>query len=112
MKTIKRNDALVKTLCEEGVTLTGTCIAEDISDVFYNGKLYRSNIIIRKIIFNYNGEDYCIKHCWLQEQDYPIGFDMRVRFNQKYWIEFTFYPYRDAVDRGMHGMTVSNIELY
>lgn len=112
MKTIKRNDELVKTLCEQGTVLTGTCVTEDISDIFYNGKLYRSNILIRKIIFTYNNEEFCIEHCWLQERDYPIGLDIKVRFDQKYYIEFKFYAYRDAIDRGMHGMTVSFAELY
>lgn len=112
MKKIKRNSDIVKALCEKEVVLTGTCIADDISDVFNGKKLNYSNILIKKIMFNYNGEEYLIEHCWLQEQDYPVGLDMRVRFNQKYYIEFKFYAYHDAVDRGMHGMTVSFAELY
>ena len=112
MKNIKRNNEIVRKLYEQGTVLTGTCIVDDISDVYNGVKLNYSNILIKKIIFNYNNEDYCIDHCWLQEKDYPVGLDMRVRFNQKYYIEFKFYAYHDAVDRGMHGMTVSFAELY
>ena len=62
---------------------------------------------MENIRFRHNGIQYKIGHCWLQEKDYPKGMYNDVRENTEVEVEFIFYPYTDASDRGMHGMTIS-----
>lgn len=104
---ITRSDSLVKELSDKHVKLS--CEARIIESSHKRG---HDNVLLKNIIFTYEGTEYYIEHCWLQEYDYPAGFYQQCIEGRKYYLEFTFYPYHDAIDRGMYGMKVSYAERY
>lgn len=104
---VKRDSKIIKNLYEENITLKGTAILERVSV-----KRGYQNILLTNIQFKYKNNTIVIDHCWLQECDYPkimkkiLGMAMD---KSRLTIEFKFYEYRDAINRGMHGMTLTNL---
>ena len=108
MKKIERNSSIVKLLANKNIKLTGSAYIGETS----HRHQYKT-ICLEEIRFEFNDEEYEIDHCWLQQMDYPGYFRKQAIEGELYYFEFTFYPYRDAIDRdGMHGMDVSFIEPY
>lgn len=111
MRTIERNSIIVKILSDNSVELQGSAYVEEISNK-NTSKGIKQNLLLKDIQFSVNNEEYEIDHCWLQQCDYPPKFKRSVVEGELYYFSFTFYPYRDAIDRNMHGMDVSSIEPY
>lgn len=109
MKTLelKRDHYIIKSLCEQGTVIKGTATLKEVSM-----KKGYQNALLTDIRFEYLNNEILIDHCWLQQCDYPkimkkiLGMTQE---NSRLTIEFKFYPYRDAVDRGMHGMTLTRL---
>ena len=104
---IKRDHEIVKNLCEAGTIIKATATLEEVSI-----KRGYQNILMTNIRFEFMNNEILIDHCWLQQCDYPKIMKKILEMAQessRLTIEFKFYPYRDAVDRGMHGMTVSKL---
>lgn len=110
-KEIERNSMIVKVLSDNNIELTGSAYIEEISNK-NTSKGVRQNLLLTDIQFSVNNEEYEIDHCWLQQCDYPPKFKYNVIEGELYYFSFTFYPYRDAINRNMHGMDISSIELY
>lgn len=108
---VTRDSMLVKSMCDRGIKLTGSAYVSDISDKDTR-KGTKINLMLSDIEFEHSGKQYEIEHCWLQQVDYPTHMKRKAEIGELYYIEFTFYPYRDAIDRGMHGMDVSFMEVY
>ena len=104
---ITRDSDIVAEICKSGAVLNCTARVKEVSY-----KYGHDNILLQHIVFTYDNTEYYIEHCWLQEQDYPTGFYESVKEGWKYYFQFEFYKYRDAVDRGMHGMTIHYAEIY
>lgn len=111
MRTIERNSIIVKILSDNSVELQGSAYVEEISNK-NTTKGIKQNLLLKDIQFSVNNEEYEIDHCWLQQCDYPPKFKYNAIEGELYYFSFTFYPYRDAIDRGMHGMDISSIEPY
>ena len=111
MRTIERNSIIVKILSDNSVELQGSAYVEEISNK-NTTKGIKQNLLLKDIQFSVNNEEYEIYHCWLQQCDYPPKFKHNAIEGELYYFSFTFYPYRDAIDRGMHGMDISSIEPY
>lgn len=109
-KEIKRNDMIVKILNDNKIELQGSAYVEEVQR--HTRAAGKTNILLTDIEFSFNGTDHYIEHCWLQQCDYPPKFKYNVIEGELYYFTFTFYPYRDAVDRDMHGMDISYIEPY
>ena len=108
MKRIERNNSIVKVLSSKNIKLTGSAYLAEIS----NRHKYKT-ICLEEIRFEFNGEEYEIDHCWLQQMDYPGYFRSKAIEGELYYFEFTFYPYRDDTSRDdMHGMDIKYIEPY
>ena len=105
VQTIERDSNIVIALNKSNTIISATVkVAEKSSQ-----KRGHKNILLEDIVFKYNNINYKINHCWLQEKDYPAGMYESLRENTEIDVQFTFYPYTDASNRGMHGMT---IEMY
>lgn len=109
MKTleVKRDHQIISSLCEAGTVITGTAILKK--------KSYKrgyQNVLLVDIEFEYMNNTIVIDHCWLQQGDYPRGMKKAIELafdESRIKFDFTFYPYHDAVDRGMHGMKIHKI---
>ncbi len=110
MKKIERNSVIVKIL-SNSIELQGSAYVKEIRRK-KTSKGIKQNLLLKDIQFSVNNEEYEIDHCWLQQCDYPYGFKRTVVKGELYYFTFTFYPYRDAIDRDMYGMDISNIEVY
>lgn len=106
---IERNSTLVNYLASQRIKLTGDCQVSAITPK-KTRKGNAINIAIQDIYFTFQGKEYKIDHIWLQEVDYP-GYFKPVLW-EEYYIEFSFYAYRDKVDVNMCGIEISHIELY
>lgn len=111
MRTIERNSIIVKILSDNSVELQGSAYVEEISNK-NTTKGIKQNLLLKDIQFSVNNEEYEIDHCWLQQCDYPPKLKYNAIEGELYYFSFIFYPYRDAIDRGMHGMDISSIEPY
>lgn len=111
MKAIERNSVMVKILSDNSIELQGSAYVKEITRK-KTSKGIKQNLLLKDIQFSVNNEEYKIDHCWLQQCDYPYGFKRTVAKGELYYFTFTFYPYRDAIDRDMYGMDISNIEVY
>lgn len=103
----KRSEGFVKILSECGTKMTAEAILKEKSF-----KCGYQNVLLTDISFEFMTNEVYIDHCWLQQFDYPramfkaIGMAMD---NSRVKIDFIFYPYHDATDRGMYGMKVTKI---
>ena len=100
---IERDCNIVKQMNKDNVVITANVKVAEKSSQKRNHK----NILLEDITFKYNNINYKINHCWLQEKDYPAGMYESLRENTEIDVEFVFYPYTDASNRGMHGMTIN-----
>ena len=104
---ITRDSDIVQEMCQQKIKFS--CVARVVESSHKQG---HDNVLLQHIIFTYEGIEYYVEHCWLQEYDYPSGFYQTVEEGWKYYMECSFYPYHDAIDRGMHGMKVYYFERY
>lgn len=109
MKTleVKRDHQIISSLCEAGTTIKATAILKGVSI-----KRGYQNALLLNIEFEFMNNKIILDHCWLQQCDYPKHMKkamLLAKENSRLVIEFKFYQYRDAVDRGMHGMTLANL---
>lgn len=109
-KEITRDNIIVKVLNDNKIELQGSAYVEEVQK--HTRAAGKTNILLTDIEFSFNNTDYYVEHCWLQQQDYPPKFKYNAIEGELYYFSFTFYPYRDAIDRDMHGMDISSIEPY
>ena len=103
----KRSEGFVKILAECGTKITGTATLKKKSH-----KHGYQNALLTDISFEFMGNEIQIDHCWLQQCDYPRAMFKAISMamnNSWVKIDFVFYPYHDAIDRGMYGMKVTKI---
>ena len=107
MKVSKRNEEFVSILSKCGTKVTGWAILKEKSI-----KCGYQNVLLTDISFEFMTNEVYIDHCWLQQCDYPRFMFKAMSMamdNSRVKIDFIFYPYRDATDRGMYGMKVIKI---
>ena len=109
MKTleVKRDHKIISSLCKANTKIKAKAIFKEVSI-----KRGYQNALLLNIEFEFMNNKIILDHCWLQQCDYPKHMKKAISLakeNSIVTIEFKFYEYRDAVDRGMHGMTVSKL---
>lgn len=107
MIEVKRDHQIISNLCKANTVIRATAVFKEISI-----KRGYQNVLLTNIEFEFMNNKIILDHCWLQQCDYPKMMKKAMSLakeNSIVTIEFKFYKYRDAVDRGMHGMTVSKI---
>ena len=110
---IERDSKLVNSLALKGQKLTGSAYVQEVIDKHVGNKKY-TNVCLKDIQFEYCGKTFRIDHCWLQQRDYPKSEKELLKYNEGllHYFKFTFYQYRDEIDKNKCGMTVRYIELY
>lgn len=107
MSMCSRNELFIRLLSESNTKITGTAILKK--------KSYKrgyQNVLLVDIEFEYMNNTIVIDHCWLQQGDYPRGMKKAIELafdESRIKFDFMFYPYHDAVDRGMYGMKIHRI---
>ena len=111
MKTIyiDRAHELISKLCKFNVTLEAQAQISAYKPTEKKDRIYR-NVAIQDITFIFNNKRYIINHCWLQERDYIDATEFSMNdLNKIISFKFKFYPYRNKIDTGQHGMKILKI---
>ena len=107
----KRNEMLISILCKNKTVVTGT------ATIRVDGleKKNHANGLLTDLEFEFAGNTIYMQHCWLQERDFSEHMREKVRATGETYVKvrinFAFYEYRDAIDRGMHGVTIHNLNV-
>lgn len=109
MKEIKRNSNITKTISSNNITVKGVATVSKVAHKKGRQNRKYINVCVQDIIFTFNNKKYYINHCWLQQNDYPKQWRYQIVEGESYSIEFTFYPYHDAIDRNMYGMNICKV---
>ena len=112
MKKIDRTHAILKYLADNNIQVTGSFLLDHYRDKHTKyGNIFRT-AIVKLIQFEFNGEEYELDYCWLQEQDYPTPFKFEMERQELYYAEFKWYRYRDDVTKDKCGMSIDYVEVY
>lgn len=107
----KRNEGLIKILAMNKTVVTGT------ATIRVDGleKKGHKNGLVTDLEFDFAGNTIYMEHCWLQQRDFSKDMREKVRNTGELYvrikINFIFYEYRDATDRGMHGIEIYNLNV-
>lgn len=103
MKTFKRDSTLANVLTKTNISFSGSAKV-----IKKSRKRGYCNILLKDIKFEAFNDIQCIDHVWLQERDI-VPKEMYELVGKEIKITFSFYKYRDAIDRNMCGITVTHI---
>lgn len=107
----KRNEMLISILAKNKTVVNGT------ATIRVDGleKKGHANGLLTDLEFEFAGNIIHMQHCWLQERDFSNNMREKVRATGETYVKvrinFAFYEYRDAIDRGMHGVTIYNLNV-
>ena len=112
MIKIDRSHSIIKYLAKNNIQVSGSFLLDHYRDKHTDrGNIFRT-AIVKYIQFEFNGKEYEVDYCWLQEQDYPTPFKYDMERNELYYAEFRWYEYRHDITKDKCGMSLDFVELY